>query len=75
MKVVKVHAAYDAEAGVWFVEDSTLPGLSAEADTFEALAAKLPNMIADLMEDAGDDWHCVPIELIAHRTLQASISA
>ena len=80
-RTVTVQAAYDQEAGVWFVEESDLRGLSAEAATFEQLAKKLPGMILDLLEENGfdGDGDChsgtVPIELIARQTLQAKISA
>ncbi|WP_174300857.1 DUF1902 domain-containing protein [Caulobacter sp. S45] len=35
MTLVVVKAAYDAEAGVWYVESSDLPGLNVEAATVE----------------------------------------
>lgn len=40
--MIIVKAARDAEAGVWFVESSDLPGLNLEADTLEELTDKLP---------------------------------
>ena len=43
--------AYDREAKVWFIVDSAIPGLSGEADTREALIARLPGLIADLLEE------------------------
>jgi hypothetical protein len=48
--LIVVKAAYDAEARVWFVEDSDLHGLNAEAATLEALVDKLPNVVTDLAE-------------------------
>jgi hypothetical protein len=45
--------AYDREAKVWFIVDSAIPGLSGEADTREALIARLPGLIADLLEENG----------------------
>jgi hypothetical protein len=80
-RTVKVEAAYDSEAGVWYVQESDLPGLPAEAPTVEELAKKLPGMITDLLEENGwdDGDECngdtVPIELIAHIFLQAKVSA
>lgn len=78
-RTIKVKATFDPEAGVWFIEESDLPGLSAEAPTIEALADKLPGMILDLLEENGldDDGACetVPIELVAHKTLQAKLDA
>ena len=53
---ILVKAAHDPEAGVWFVEQSDLFGLNAEAGTLEELVDKLPAVIADLLEpeEAGD---------------------
>jgi Domain of unknown function (DUF1902) len=45
--------AYDREAKVWIIVDSAIPGLSGEADTKEALIARLPGLIADLLEENG----------------------
>ena len=50
---ITVRAAWDAEAGVWFVEHSELPGLHIEADTPIALHEKLPGAIEDLLEGSG----------------------
>ena len=53
---ILVKAAHDPEANVWFVEQSDLFGLNAEAETLEQLVEKLPAVIADLLEpeEAGD---------------------
>lgn len=72
-RTVTVKAAYDPEANVWYVEESNLPGLSAEAESVDALAAKLPGMVIDLFEENGFDFEeseadsTPPIELIAHK--------
>jgi predicted RNase H-like HicB family nuclease len=48
---VTIKAVHDAEvAGVWYVEESDLFGLNAEADTLEELVDKLPAVISDLLE-------------------------
>ncbi|MBB5754308.1 DUF1902 domain-containing protein [Prosthecomicrobium pneumaticum] len=52
--LILVKAAHDAEAGVWYVESSDLPGLNAEAETLEGLAAKLPGIVMDLIETSGE---------------------
>ena len=52
-RLVLVKVFFDDEAGVWTVEHSSLPGLAAEAATFEALIDRLPSMIADLIEENG----------------------
>lgn len=72
---VEVKAAFDDEAQVWFIEDSTLPGLAGEADTIEALAARLPDMVVDLIEANGleGSGKTVEIELIARQAFSASV--
>lgn len=67
-EVIVVKAVRDAEAGVWLVESSDVPGLRLEGDTLEELADKLPGAILDLLEAGGeiDDGVDVPVELIAH---------
>jgi predicted RNase H-like HicB family nuclease len=63
---ITVVAARDEEAGVWYVESSNLPGLHTEADTFDALKAKLPGLVEDLIELNRVDLHGeVKIEVIA----------
>jgi len=75
-RVIVVKAARDAEAGVWFVEDSELAGLNLEAETLEALVEQLPGAVLDLLE-AGEDGHGggqeVPIELIAHASTKVRL--
>jgi hypothetical protein len=51
--LILVKAGFDDEADVWYVESSDLPGLSAEADSLEALAKRLPDMVRDLIEANG----------------------
>ncbi|MCJ2035073.1 DUF1902 domain-containing protein [Methylobacterium sp. J-068] len=46
-----IRCAWDPEAGVWFVQETDVPGLVTEAATLRALCAKLPGMIRDLVED------------------------
>jgi hypothetical protein len=45
--VVKV--AFDPEAGVWFIEHSSYPGLAGEASSFEELAKRFPDRLIDLI--------------------------
>jgi len=50
---IVVRANWDAEAGVWVAEGINLPegcGLSTGTETLDALEAKLPGMIQDLLE-------------------------
>lgn len=74
-RLIVVKIARDEEARVWFVESCTLPGLSAESPTADQLMARIPGMIADLLEENGfpddGDGHevCeVPIEIIASQS-------
>lgn len=77
--VIVVKAARDAEAGVWFVESSDVPGLNLEAESLEALADKLPGAILDLLEASGDlmshNGQDVPVELIAHASTRVRTAA
>jgi hypothetical protein len=50
MATIVVRAQWDREASVWVAESTDLPGLLTEADTLQLLAAKLPDMIRDLVE-------------------------
>lgn len=64
-----VRAEWDDEAGVWVATSDEVPGLATEAETIEALDAKLQNMVPELLEANG----CLPagnsiqIELLARR--------
>jgi predicted RNase H-like HicB family nuclease len=48
-----VTAAWDPEAGVWYIASSNLPGLHLEGATPKELYAKLPGAIEDLLEGSG----------------------
>lgn len=76
-KVIVVKAVRDAEAGVWLVESSDVPGLRLEGETLEELAEKLPGAILDLLEAGGelDDGIDVPVELIAHASTRVCTPA
>ena len=68
---ITVRAEFDSEAQVWYVAETSLPGLNAEAETVEGLVEILPGMIQDLLEEDGslgarDDP--VSLEVIAHTT-------
>ena len=47
---VEIEAAFDEEARVWYVLSSDLFGVHAQAETFDALVAKLPPVIEDMIE-------------------------
>lgn len=60
-----VHADWDPEASVWVATTQDLQGLVTEAPTVEALRAKLPGMILDLIEEGGGTELPASVELIA----------
>jgi predicted RNase H-like HicB family nuclease len=62
---IVIHADWDAEAGVWVATTSDLRGLVTEAETIEALRAKLPGMIHDLLEEYGISDLPASIEIVA----------
>lgn len=49
-RFLTVKAEWDAEAQVWYVAESDLPGLVAEAETPEALLAKVRVLVPELVE-------------------------
>ena len=68
---------FDAEAGVWYICDSTLPGLRTEAESLDALVGKLRDMVPDLLAaidepgGAADTAGEIPFEVILHTNTQA----
>ncbi|MBV8593829.1 MAG: DUF1902 domain-containing protein [Caulobacteraceae bacterium] len=72
--VLVVKAQYDPEAGVWYTESSDVHGLRIEAASLEALVARIPGAVRDLLEDDDDlgDWD-IPIEVIAHASTRLRI--
>ena len=44
-----IHAEWDAETAVWVATSNDVPGLATEAETLEALAAKLRVMVPELL--------------------------
>jgi hypothetical protein len=61
-----VHADWDPEAAVWVATTGDLRGPVTEAESIEALRAKLPGMVLDLLEE--EDVADLPasIEIVAH---------
>lgn len=62
---IVIHADWDDEAGVWVATTSDLRGLVTEAESIEALRAKLPGMIHDLLEESGISDIPASIEIVA----------
>jgi hypothetical protein len=46
---LKIECRWDDEARVWYVEESNVPGLAAEAPTVEALDALLDVRVPELL--------------------------
>jgi len=62
---IVIHADWDPEAAVWVAMTNDLRGLVTEAETIEALRAKLPGMILDLLEENGVSDLPASIEIVA----------
>ena len=60
-----VHADWDPAASVWVATTTDLKGLVTEAATIEALRAKLPGIILDLLEEYGISDLPPSIEIVA----------
>lgn len=48
-KVFQVHVRWDDEAQVWFVSESDVPGLNAEAGTLDEMQAELQCLVPELL--------------------------
>jgi predicted RNase H-like HicB family nuclease len=64
-RLIVVRAVWDPEAGVWVAQSEDVPGLVTEADSVEALEAKLPGLIQDLLEDENGSDIELPVHIIA----------
>jgi hypothetical protein len=62
MLTIRISAEYDPEASVWVAQSDDIP-LVTEAETVDALRAKLPGMIFDLVDGEPDG---VVMELTTH---------
>ena len=62
---IVVTADWDPEAKVWVATSRDPRGLVTEAESVEALRAKLPGMILDLLQEAGISDPPASIEIIA----------
>ncbi len=59
-----VKAEWDAEANVWFVAQTDIPGLSVEADTPASMLDLLESVIPDLFELNGVSGSAIPYSVI-----------
>ena len=62
---IVIHADWDPEAGVWVATTQDVRGLVTEAESIEALRAKLPGMLLDLLEESGNSDLPASIEIVA----------
>jgi predicted RNase H-like HicB family nuclease len=68
MKSLFVRAEWDEDACVWVATSDDVPGLATEAETTEALMAKLKVMIPELMEaNSYSDGEEISFELFSRR--------
>jgi len=73
MAEFKVTCTWDDEAGVYYVAESNVPGLSAESETVEGIQAILQNRIPELVRlnmpqlMAHEAPSRVPFDLITYR--------
>jgi hypothetical protein len=67
-----IYCQWDDEAKVWFVVESDVPGLAAEAPTFDAMNQLLRNRVPELVELNRPDLtqlaerERAPVELVIH---------
>ena len=62
-----ITATWDDEARVWVATSDDIPGLVTEADTVEALTAKLKVIIPELLECSCITATSIPFHLHTHR--------
>lgn len=62
-----ITAFWDEESRVWVATSDDIPGLVTEADTVEALTAKLKVIIPELLECSGITAASIPFHLHTHR--------
>jgi predicted RNase H-like HicB family nuclease len=62
-----ITAIWDDEARVWVATSDDIPGLVTEADTVEALTARLKVIIPELLECNGITATSIPFRLHTHR--------
>lgn len=67
MSAIVIRVDYDEEAMVWVAQSDEIP-LVTEADTFEILYRKLPDLIQDVLSENGDPrgGENVAFELVTH---------
>lgn len=71
---IVVRAQWDSEAKVWVASSTDIDGLSVEADTIEALNAKVLGAISDLIELNGIDSDLaeIPVHILSEQLSRVS---
>jgi hypothetical protein len=67
-KSYTVKCDWDADARVWFVSATNVPGLATESATVESMTKKLRTLITELLAmNVGESEVEVPVELLWHK--------
>jgi predicted RNase H-like HicB family nuclease len=65
MRTFNVFVSHDTKEGVWFVESSDIPGLNAEAQSYEQLVEVVLDLAPELIDvnvsDESDDLPNIPV--------------
>jgi Domain of unknown function (DUF1902) len=74
-KSYTVKCDWDADARVWFVSETNVPGLATESATVESMTKKLRSLIPALlvMNASGTEVE-VPVELLWHKQELISVN-
>jgi predicted RNase H-like HicB family nuclease len=80
MKAFEIYIEWDAEASVWYVVKSDVPGLHAEAGSQEEMLEVLKDIVPELVvanvfsrDGKNVDYKQVPFSLIARREESVAI--
>ncbi len=69
-----VKCAWDAEARVWYVQETNVPRLATESATVESMTRKLRSLIPELLAlNEGASAVDVPVELLWHKQETISV--
>lgn len=77
MSEIVVNIVFDDETKVYIATSDDVPGLVAEADTFESLKEKVLYLIPELVKMNNhliDDAPTVPVELLIRQTQHLAIA-
>jgi hypothetical protein len=74
-KAHTVKCSWDADARVWYVSETDVPGLATESATVEAMTRKLRSLIPELLSlNEGTAAVEVPVELLWHKQELISVN-